>query len=44
MRRRLSDQWSLKLEAIVLMEVDEEDIIYDTRRDSFVALNATYNF
>ena len=44
MRRRLSDQWSLKLEAIVLMDVDEEDIIYDTRRDSFVALNVTYNF
>ena len=44
MRRRLSDQWSLKLEAIILMDVDEEDIIYDTRRDSFMALNVTYNF
>ena len=44
LRRRLSDQWSMKLEAIVLMDVDEEDIIYDTRRDSFVALNVTYNF
>ena len=44
MRRRLSDQWSMKLEAIVLMDVEEEDIIYDTRRDSFVALNVTYNF
>lgn len=44
LRRRLSDQWSLKLEAIVFMDVDEEDIIYDTRRDSFVALNFTYNF
>ena len=44
LKRRLSDQWSVKLEAIVLMDVDEEDIIYDTRRDSFVALNMTYNF
>ena len=44
LKRRLSDQWSMKLEAIVLMDVDEEDIIYDTRRDSFVALNVTYNF
>ena len=44
LKRRLSDQWSVKLEAIVLMDVDEEDIIHDTRRDSFVALNVTYNF
>ena len=44
LKRRLSDQWSVKLEAIVLMDVDEEDIIHDTRRDSFVALNMTYNF
>ncbi len=44
LRRRLSDQWSMKLESIILMDVDEEDIIHDTRRDSFVALNVTYNF
>ena len=44
LKRRLSDQWSMKLEAIVLTDVEEEDIIYDTRRDSFVALNVTYNF
>ena len=44
LRRRISDQWSMKLESIVFMDVGEEDIIYDTRRDSFVALNVTYNF
>lgn len=44
LKRRISDQWFMKLEAIVLMDVEEEDIIYDTRRDSFVALNVTYNF
>ncbi len=44
LRRRLSDRWSLKLEALALMDVDEEDTVYETRRDSFLALNVTYNF
>ena len=44
LRRRISDTWSMKLESIILMDVDREDIIHDTRRDSFVALNVTYNF
>ncbi len=44
LRRRISDQWSLNLETIVFMDVDEDDIIYETRRDSFIALNLTYNF
>ena len=44
LKRRISDRWSMKLEAILLMDVDEEDIIHDTRRDSLVALNVTYNF
>ncbi len=43
-KRRLSDQWSMKFEAIALVDVDREDITYDTRRDSFVALNLTYSF
>ncbi len=44
LRRRITDQWSLNLETIVFMDVDEQDIIYETRRDSFIALNLTYNF
>ncbi|MCY4532130.1 MAG: hypothetical protein OXC84_07375 [Gammaproteobacteria bacterium] len=44
LKRRISDQWSLNLETIVFMDVDEKDIIYTTRRDSFIALNLTYNF
>ena len=44
LRRRISDQWSLKLEALAFMDVDEEDSIYETRQDSFMALNVTYNF
>ena len=44
LKRRITDQWSLNLETIVFMDVDEEDIIYETRQDSFIALNLTYNF
>ena len=42
--RRLSDEWSLHLEAVVFSNVDMMDLAYGTRRDSFVELNLTYNF
>ena len=42
--RRLSDEWSLHLEAVVFSNVDRMDLAYSTRRDSFVELNLTYNF
>ena len=42
--RRLSDEWSLHLEAVVFSGVDGMDLAYSTRRDSFVELNLTYNF
>ena len=42
--RRLSDRWSLHLEAIVLLGIDREDIHYSTRNDSFIELNLSYNF
>ena len=42
--RRLSDEWSLHLEAVVFSSFDETDIAYGTRRDSFVELNLIYNF
>lgn len=42
--RRLSDRWSLGLEALILLGIDRRDIHYPTRRDSFVELNLTYNF
>ncbi len=42
--RRLSDEWSLHLEAVVFSNVDGMDLAYSTRRDSFVELNLTYNF
>ncbi len=43
--RRLTDQWSLHAEALVILAVDEADRThYRTRRDSFVEVSATYNF
>ncbi len=42
--RRLSDRWSLHLEAVVLLGIDREDIHYYARRDSFIELGLSYNF
>ncbi len=45
LNRRLSDQWSLHIEGVVILGVDKADLThYETRRDSFVELSATYNF
>ncbi len=44
LNRRISDQWSLRLEAIALRGIQEVDLTYLTRRDSFVELNLIYNF
>ena len=43
--RRLSDRWSLHLEAVAILAVDRADLThYQTRRDSFIELQVTYNF
>ena len=45
LNRRLSDQWLLRLEGVVILGVDKADLThYETRRDSFVELSLTYNF
>ena len=44
LNRRLSDRWSLNLEAIALFGVETADLVYGTRRDSFVAANLICNF
>ena len=44
LNRRLSDQWSLNLEAIAFLDIDPADISYEIRRDSFIDLNLIYNF
>ena len=41
--RRLSDRFSLHVEAIALLDVDADDLSYASRRDSFVELNVVYN-
>ena len=43
-KRDLSDNWTATVEAAVMLDVDEKDVIYDTRRDGYVLLNATYSF
>ena len=42
--RRISDQLSLNIEVIHLLSIDQADIHYDTRRDSFINLRLIYNF
>ncbi len=44
LKRRLSESWSMRLEAIVNLSSDPRDLTYDGRRDSFVGVNFTYSF
>ena len=44
LNRRLTDHWSLHLEATALLDVDPADIQYDLRNDSFVELRLVYGF
>ena len=43
-KRDLSDNWTATVEAAVMLDVDEKDVIHETRRDGYVLLNATYSF
>ena len=43
-KRRLSDHWSLHVESFVYFGIDEDDVLYDVRRDSFIGVNLDYNF
>ena len=42
--RRLSDHWSVHMEAVAFLNVGRSDLLYETRRDSFVGLDLTYAF
>ena len=42
--RRLSDNWSINMEAVAFLNVGASDLLYETRRDSFIGLNLTYAF
>ena len=44
MKRRLTDSWSLRLEAIVNLRVDPEDLTYGGRRDSFLGVDLSFSF
>ncbi len=44
LKRRLSESWSMRLEAIVNLSADPEDLTYDGRRDSFLGVDFTYSF
>ena len=43
-KRRLSESWSLHVESSAYFGIDEDDVIYDVRRDSFIGVNLDYNF
>ena len=42
--RRLSDEWSLRLESTIMLDIDEADPIRTTWRDSFLGAELTYSF
>ena len=43
--RRISDQWSMNLEAFSFFDVDKKDTqFYPVRRDSFIEFRLNYNF
>ena len=42
--RRLSDEWSLRVETTAMLDIDEADPIRTTWRDSFVGVELTYSF
>ena len=43
-KRRLSDHWSLHAESFAYLGIDEKDIVYPVRRDSFLGVNLDYSF
>ena len=44
LNRRISSQWSLRLEAIAILGIEKAALDYELRRDSFIELNLIYNF
>ena len=44
LKRRLSGSWSMRLESIVVVSADPEDLTYDGRRDSFLGVDFTFSY
>ncbi len=42
--RRISNAWSLRAEAVALLSVDEADLLYEMRHDSFIDMSLVYSF
>ena len=42
--RRLSNDWSVRAEGVAILSLDEADIFYEMRRDSFIDMSLVYNF
>ena len=43
-RRRVTNRWSVRAEAVALLSVDEHEFHYPMRRDSFVDMSVSYSF
>ena len=44
LKRRLSDNWSMRWEGIANLSSDPQDLTYSGRRDSFMGVGLTYSF
>ncbi len=44
LKSRISQNWTMRLEAIVTLQSDPRDLTYAGRRDSFVGVDFTYSF
>ena len=42
--RRISSAWSLRAEAVALLSVDQADLLYEMRHDSFIDMSLVYSF
>ena len=43
-KHNISDAWGAKIEGVVLLAVDPDDPIHDTRRDGYLGASLTYSF
>ena len=44
LKRRLSGNWSIRLESIIVVSADPADVTYDGRRDSFLGVDFTFSY
>ena len=44
LKRRLTNSWTMRLEAIAYLRADPQDLTYGGRRDSYLGMDFTYSF